>query len=161
MHSRGCPEEAENCTAGSWRGPREISAVSGKEMAFMFGLAYLKQKTEPRDLILWGLPSEVSYTVKSVQQTWIPTDAWNITCHFPSDLPPPVSGWVTGITYVHKGPVCSVWLPSGVNMGLGCGFCLSLKLSVSFVYWVVSSPKFVGTQVSETAASFHWSWRVA
>lgn len=62
---------------------------------------------------------------------------------------------------VHKGPVCSVWLPSGVNMGLGCGFCLSLKLSVSFVYWVVSSPKFVGTQVSETAASFHWSWRVA
>lgn len=61
-------------------------------MAFTFVLASQKQKTEPRDLILRGLPSEVSYTAKLVNQTWIPTDAPSITFHFPSDLPSPVSG---------------------------------------------------------------------
>lgn len=51
--------------------------------------------------------------------------------------------------------------PAGLNMGLGCGFLLSLKLSVSLAYWVVTSPKPVGTQVSEIAAPLQWSWKAA
>lgn len=52
-------------------------------------------------------------------------------------------------------------LPSGANTGPGGGVCLSLKLSVSFAYWVATSPKIVGIQVSENAASPPWIWRVA
>ena len=51
--------------------------------------------------------------------------------------------------------------PSGVNTGLGHGFCLSLRLSVCFTCWVASFPKLVRTQVSETSASLQWSWTLA
>lgn len=97
-----------------------------------------------------------------VQQTRIPTDTSNITCHSPSDLPSPVSGWASCMgTTDQLAQTGHLPLPSGANTGLGCGFCLSLKLSVSFAYWVATSPKLVGIQVPENAASSPWIWRVA
>lgn len=88
-----------------------------------------------------------------------------------------VLGWVSSLSLVRvgnqhhvsaQGPVVQ-WLsatghqppPAGLNMGLGCGFLLSLKLSVSLAYWAVTSPKPVGARVSEIAAPLQWSWKVA
>lgn len=143
---------------------KKSNAISGKEMLFTFVLAYLKWETESRDLILWGLPREVSYTMKANKPGPYKCMKYLLALPLWPSIP---SVWVG-----NRHPVCAQGtsvlsltgaqpLPSGVNMGLGCSLCLSLKLSVSFAYWVDAPPKLVGTPVPETAASFHWSWRVA
>lgn len=93
------------------------------------GLPKKEDRTKRLDSVRTSQGSKLYSEV--VQQTWIPTDASNITCCSPSDLPSRVSGWVTEIMHGHKGTslLCLTGhlpLPSGVNMGLGCGFCLSL-----------------------------------
>lgn len=166
MYSRRCPEEAGNCTSGSWRRPWQINAVSGKEMVFNIcpGLPKTEDRTKRLDSVRtaqWSkLYSKVSATILYPYRCI----KWQLALPLWPSIP---SVWVGNRHHVCPWgtSVLSLTghqpLPSGVNVGLGCGFCLCLKLSVSFAYWPVTLPKLVGTEVSDTAASFHGSWREA